>query len=1328
MEVADMRMLRWMCGVSRKDRIRNEFIRGSDKVGPYRRKMQECRLRWFGHIERSSEDYVGKRVRKLVVKGRRKRGRPRLHWKDKNIQFLIECDFIFLEKGDNQTYWGIQLDQDLLETIVSIYPEWFKDCNFCISNMAEGNTHYKTENGKIIIPLYNTRDMESPPKAIVDDASLQKAMNKNKESLKVKLMLRRPLNQLVEQGIMPSLKTSPHFHEQRQKLERAKMGDILKNKIQRRPDRQELIQQHILEDTKIDPSLQDKQRQLKKARLADDLNDRLSHRPGPLELIKGNILQTDEKFAQAVKEGQIPFKRTCEGQTQKHPPPRFLFEEDSGSEGAYSPPDATDQSQNRCGQNYILMYNSRLTIDPEKICSNCTMQAYETWERVFLHCGPPNAQKNQSSSSPSSSSSSNAETSYELLLQQQQLFLQWQLEWQQKYPQIILPATQKSNGDQGTVNGSIQINTPSSDQCINQESSAIQSRNISKLEDMKGISENLHYFYANSHIPSLEISGASTPMQDSPESIDLKSYKEDESINNNMCMSHIPNHISGVSSSLNREVNASSNKSRKKSKSKSQPKTRTIKFHEYKGPPNAQKNQSSSSPSSSSSSNAETSYELLLQQQQLFLQWQLEWQQKYPQIILPATQKSNGDQGTVNGSIQINTPSSDQCINQESSAIQSRNISKLEDMKVSDLKAELKKRNLPVSGSKPQLIERLKPYSDISNSALSSLSDTVTPASSTNSLPLTISSIFLDTSAATTAPITTPSSVTTTVVATTSVTTVSGTPSITNSQNESEIFSPMSVNTVPTKMNSNAVCEDVKLGIYKIPSVTQVVTSRPSSVAPMEVDTSPSMIMEAMDINETASTPITNEEIVKLQQKKIEELQRELQRMNNHRDLILKYYIKQNYIGTDITFHISGTSGITNVLPSSQPSSAAVKANLAAFLHNQHSLVPITNVSISSPVISQVATSQPVVSIPARVLTAQPNVDQIEYNSKQANMQPLSNLIRNSSPSPKAADSYPNGINHKRNSSLSGFNNMLASKQTEKEKLNESPFITKPPPDYNEATKQLVKSQQTTNSHFINQPSNRSGDEGIIKSQAVDDVLEILIKNGELPPSAAQEPPLLNSIKTVKIPKSSSNISSSKTGYPSNGSQTTGSCNLQSIAPSLVSGHVAMTSPPSTILGDQENNANTPLDFDFHLDLDDIEIMELGGVLVGEGTGNSVSKLESNQMQSVGNNEQNMLEENGNPVVLSDNTVNMDVELSDWLDVMIPSTSAATTTSNICVSNNILQQNNNNNSYRNDPDPLLSTLANNNDLHDLFSIEDLDFKTSPNDLNIHTWDKIDFAT
>lgn len=77
-------------------------------------------------------------------------------------------------------------------------------------------------------------------------------------------------------------------------------------------------------------------------------------------------------------------------------------------------------------------------------------------------------------------------------------------------------------------------------------------------------------------------------------------------------------------------------KNRKKSKSKAAPKARTIKFHEYKGPPNAQK---SSSPPGMTGAQGETSYELLLRQQQLFLQWQLEWQHKYPQLILPAPHK-----------------------------------------------------------------------------------------------------------------------------------------------------------------------------------------------------------------------------------------------------------------------------------------------------------------------------------------------------------------------------------------------------------------------------------------------------------------------------------------------------------------------------------------------------------------------------------------------------------------------------------------------------------------------------------------------------------------
>ncbi len=171
-------------------------------------------------------------------------------------------------------------------------------------------------------------------------------------ALKVKLMVRRPMTALVEQGILPSTRTSPALHLQRRKLERAKMGDMLRAKIARRPDRQELVHRHILEDVppRVDRSLCDKQRQLKRAKLADTLSNQLSLRPGPLELIQKNILHTDEPVEQAVKEGQIRFKPTAEGLPTvkvKGVPSSTVtagsFEEDSSDGAAQSPPDLFQQ-------------------------------------------------------------------------------------------------------------------------------------------------------------------------------------------------------------------------------------------------------------------------------------------------------------------------------------------------------------------------------------------------------------------------------------------------------------------------------------------------------------------------------------------------------------------------------------------------------------------------------------------------------------------------------------------------------------------------------------------------------------------------------------------------------------------------------------------------------------------------------------------------------------------------------------------------------------------------------------------------------------------------
>nr|XP_027219602.1 uncharacterized protein LOC113811951 [Penaeus vannamei] len=60
-EVEDMNMLRWMCGVTRLNKIRSEMIRGTVKVEKIPKKAQERRLQWCGHAMRG-EDYVGRRI------------------------------------------------------------------------------------------------------------------------------------------------------------------------------------------------------------------------------------------------------------------------------------------------------------------------------------------------------------------------------------------------------------------------------------------------------------------------------------------------------------------------------------------------------------------------------------------------------------------------------------------------------------------------------------------------------------------------------------------------------------------------------------------------------------------------------------------------------------------------------------------------------------------------------------------------------------------------------------------------------------------------------------------------------------------------------------------------------------------------------------------------------------------------------------------------------------------------------------------------------------------------------------------------------------------
>jgi hypothetical protein len=83
LSVAEMRMLRWICGHTRRDRVRNDDIRKRLRVAPVEKKLVQHRLRWFGHIQRRpAEAPIRNGVIRQTNNEKRGRGRPNLTWEE----------------------------------------------------------------------------------------------------------------------------------------------------------------------------------------------------------------------------------------------------------------------------------------------------------------------------------------------------------------------------------------------------------------------------------------------------------------------------------------------------------------------------------------------------------------------------------------------------------------------------------------------------------------------------------------------------------------------------------------------------------------------------------------------------------------------------------------------------------------------------------------------------------------------------------------------------------------------------------------------------------------------------------------------------------------------------------------------------------------------------------------------------------------------------------------------------------------------------------------------------------------------------------------------
>ncbi|XP_054624126.1 myocardin-related transcription factor B isoform X2 [Dunckerocampus dactyliophorus] len=322
-------------------------------------------------------------------------------------------------------------------------------------------------------------------------------LNERKNVLQLRLQQRRTREQLVDQGIMPPLKSPAAFHGQIRSLERARTENFLKHKIRSRPERAELVRMHILQETGAEPSLQATQMKLKRARLADNLNEKIAQRPGPMELVEKNIIPVDSNLKQVIigqvnyhkvldedssdalspeqpasQESQSSIPSPVEGKGPEPPspaplPPSILkshpaaiqsttdkikviaTNEQPASRPAISPAQpVTPVTPSKPGP--TLVKQSQQKLPSEKSRSKKGKEAKPRVKKLKYHQYVPPDQKQEACESQ-------MDSSYARLLQQQQLFLQLQIlsQQQQHYNyQTILPAPLKpvTEGQSGSPN------------------------------------------------------------------------------------------------------------------------------------------------------------------------------------------------------------------------------------------------------------------------------------------------------------------------------------------------------------------------------------------------------------------------------------------------------------------------------------------------------------------------------------------------------------------------------------------------------------------------------------------------------------------------------------------------------------------------------------------------------------------------------------------------------------------------------------------------------------------------------------------------------------
>ncbi|KAF6095670.1 myocardin [Phyllostomus discolor] len=186
----------------------------------------------------------------------------------------------------------------------------------------------------------------------------------------------------------------------------------------------------------------------------------------------------------------------------------------------------------------------------------------------------------------------------------------------------------------------------------------------------------------------------------------------------------------------------SDSKNRHKKPKDPKPKVKKLKYHQYIPPD--QKAEKSPPP-------MDSAYARLLQQQQLFLQLQILSQQQQQRLSYPGVhhaQLKEPNEQMVRNPNSSSTPLSNTPLSPVKNSFSGQTgvsslkpgplPSNLDDLKVSELRQQLRIRGLPVSGTKTALMDRLRPFQDCPGNPVPNFSDITTvtfPVTPTNTLP-----------------------------------------------------------------------------------------------------------------------------------------------------------------------------------------------------------------------------------------------------------------------------------------------------------------------------------------------------------------------------------------------------------------------------------------------------------------------------------------------------------------------------------------------------------------------------------------------------------------